>query len=156
MTCAPPKTYQNQKIFWILSKQPPNTCIARWANFFHQKHVFVKHPYLHLWLKTHLPWCFNLVWWQFAVHCWLLWRWRVLLQVDKQAVSGQGGSGGWLSVFHNDIEANLLVHSPGDSMVAFRLQFRPLHLSKAWSKQNSLCRSTAWWVSNACNKMAIL
>ena len=44
MTCAPPKTCQNQKSFWIPSNQPPNTCRAGWANFFHQKHVFVKHP----------------------------------------------------------------------------------------------------------------
>ena len=25
-TCAPPKTYQNKKSFWIPSKQAPNTC----------------------------------------------------------------------------------------------------------------------------------
>ena len=28
MTCAPPKSCQNQKSFWIPSKQPPNTCRA--------------------------------------------------------------------------------------------------------------------------------
>ena len=47
MTCAPPKTCQNQKSFWIPSNQPPNTCRAGWANFFHQKHVFSKHPMQH-------------------------------------------------------------------------------------------------------------
>ena len=46
ITCAPPKTYQNQKSFWIPSNQPPNTCTAGWAKFFHKKHVFVKHPSL--------------------------------------------------------------------------------------------------------------
>ena len=44
MTCAPPETYQNQKSFWIRSKQPPNTCRAGWANFFIKEHFFVKHP----------------------------------------------------------------------------------------------------------------
>ena len=44
MACAPPKTCQNQKSFWIPSNQPPNTCTAGCANFFLQKHVFVKHP----------------------------------------------------------------------------------------------------------------
>ena len=39
MNCAPPKTYPNQKSFWIPSKQSLNTCRAGWANFFHQKHV---------------------------------------------------------------------------------------------------------------------
>ena len=48
MTCATPKTYQNQKFFWIPSKQPPNTCRAGSAIFFHQKHVYLKHPTLHL------------------------------------------------------------------------------------------------------------
>ena len=47
MTCAPPKTCQNQKSFWIPSNQPPNTCRSGWANFFHKKHVFVKHPNVH-------------------------------------------------------------------------------------------------------------
>ena len=47
MTCAPSKTYQNQKSFWIPWKQPPNTCRAGWANFFHQKYVFVRHPIMH-------------------------------------------------------------------------------------------------------------
>ena len=37
LTCASPKTYQNQKSFWISSKQPPNTCRAGWATFFHHK-----------------------------------------------------------------------------------------------------------------------
>ena len=32
--CAPLKTCQNQKSFWIPSKQPPNTCGAGWAIFF--------------------------------------------------------------------------------------------------------------------------
>ena len=41
---------------------------------------------------------------------------------------------------------NLLVKFIGDSMVAFRLQFCPLLLTKAGSKQNSLCWSTAWLV----------
>ena len=36
MSCAPPKRCQNQKPFRIPSKRPPNTCIAGWANFFHQ------------------------------------------------------------------------------------------------------------------------
>ena len=44
MACAPPKTCQNQKSFWIPSNQPPNTCTAGCANLFLQKHVFVKHP----------------------------------------------------------------------------------------------------------------
>ena len=48
MTCAPPENFQNQKSFWIPSKQPPNICRAGWVNFFHQKHVFVRHPSPHI------------------------------------------------------------------------------------------------------------
>ena len=33
MACAPPKTCQNQKSFWIPSNQSPNTCGA-WSHFF--------------------------------------------------------------------------------------------------------------------------
>ena len=47
MACAPPKTCQNQKSFWIPSNQPPNTCREGCANFFLQKHVFMKHPNVH-------------------------------------------------------------------------------------------------------------
>ena len=48
MTCAPPKSCQNQKSSSIPLNHPPNTCRAGWANFFlHQKHVFMKHPIVH-------------------------------------------------------------------------------------------------------------
>ena len=49
MTCAPPKTYQNQKSFWIPSKQPPNTCRAGWATFFHQK-MFSWDTLMYMWV----------------------------------------------------------------------------------------------------------
>ena len=46
--CAPSKSCQNQKSFWIPSKQPLNTCIAGCTYFFFEKHVFVKHPSGHI------------------------------------------------------------------------------------------------------------
>ena len=43
MGCAPPKTFQNQKSFWVPSKQAPNIYRVGWAISFLQKSVFVKH-----------------------------------------------------------------------------------------------------------------
>ena len=45
MGCAPPITFQNQKSFWIPSKQPPDTYWAGWAISFLQKTCFRETPF---------------------------------------------------------------------------------------------------------------
>ena len=52
-TCAPPKTYQSQKSFWVPSKKPPNTCRVGWANFF-IKNMFSWKTLLHLFVSSSL------------------------------------------------------------------------------------------------------
>ena len=50
MTCANPKTYQNQKFFWIPSNQPPNTHRMGWV--FIYKNMFWWDTLLRIYNRT--------------------------------------------------------------------------------------------------------